>query len=148
MKYLALVFALVLTGCALPNTNPGVYGSKQVFRQGKANGGVILSVTPVQIDRGTAGVGAGVGAVVGGLLGRQIGNGSGRKAATSLGAVLGGSLGNQVERGRNAAQGYAVVVKLDSGRTQSYIQDSSVPLSTGMRVVVVGQGRDSRVFPG
>lgn len=139
---------LALAGCATQNTNPGVYSAGRVFSEGRAQTGVVLSVSQVSLQKAPSGYAALGGAVVGGLLGRQIGGGSGRDVGTAVGAVVGGNIASSLSSGSRVVPGYVIVVKSDRGRTTSYVQDQSVQIVPGMRVVVIGQGRDSRVFPG
>lgn len=142
------VFALVMAGCSTVNTNARVYSAGQVFSEGRADSGVVLSVSPVNLQQGPSGYAAVGGAVLGAVVGSQIGGGSGRNAGGAVGAVLGANLANRLEAPSRVVPGYLIVVKNKRGRTSSFIQDQSIAFTPGMRVVIIGQGRDSRVFPG
>lgn len=97
--------------------------------------GVVESVNVVEIKDGSVNVlGTIVGGVLGGVLGNQVGGGSGKDIATILGAVGGAYAGNRVENNAKKAIEYRVVVRLDSGDTQTFAYATEPTIETGARV--------------
>jgi len=96
-----------------------------------ASCGIVRSITAVQQQGQTSGVGAALGAIVGGVAGNQVGGGSGQKIATVAGAVGGALLGNNIEQNRNTTTNYEVAIDMESGG-QTFI---TVPDASG---IVVG----------
>jgi outer membrane lipoprotein SlyB len=104
-RTLALIFALLLAGCASAPPGAGVAGT-----------GVVQSIT-----EGTEGsqagnvIGAIGGAVLGGWLGSNIGGGAGQTIATAAGSVAGGMAGSAVGTQANVKAFWDVVVRFDDG---------------------------------
>jgi outer membrane lipoprotein SlyB len=100
------------TGVSTPaRSDRSATGSNEAFGQGPAptvqvvqapppkpvciNCGTVESVTPVERQGKTNGVGAVAGGVLGAVVGNQVGKGSGKTAATVLGAIGGGQHGRE-----------------------------------------------------
>lgn len=99
--------------------------------------GTVRSVTAItEQGRGT-GAGAVIGAIVGGVAGNQVGGGTGRDLATAAGVVGGALLGNTIERNRNSAAYYEVVIDMESGGQQVINLENPAGLATGTSVSVV-----------
>ncbi len=84
-----------------------------------------------------------LGALVGGAIGNQIGSGDGRRAATVAGAVAGGAIGNNAAKDRNSRTIYRISVRMDTGRSYTFDQDTAYRLRPGSRVEI----RDGWVEP-
>ena len=81
-------------------------------------------------------VGTIAGGVVGGVLGHQVGGGSGKDIATIAGALGGAYAGNRVQNSMAGTTEYHVVVRLESGTTQTIKLSSNPLLKVGERVRV------------
>jgi outer membrane lipoprotein SlyB len=79
-------------------------------------------------------VGTIAGGVVGGVLGHQVGGGSGKDIATIAGALGGAYAGNRVQNNMGGTTEYHVVVRLESGTTQTIKLASNPLLKVGERV--------------
>jgi outer membrane lipoprotein SlyB len=97
--------------------------------------GVIEAINVVEAKAdGNNVVGTIAGGVVGGVLGHQVGGGSGKDIATIAGALGGAYAGNRVQNNMAKSTEYHVVVRLESGTTQT-VKLASVPaLKVGERV--------------
>lgn len=155
MKVRAVVVAVVaavgLSACATGGGLQGpVYGSQEQRQLSRSLlYGEVLEVKPVILQGKQANVrGVGTGAVAGGALGvlaggalgSKVGGGTGKKLATAAGAVVGGavgaSVGNQVGERAAQRQGVEVVVRLQSGRIISALQEANPHESFSVGAVV------------
>jgi outer membrane lipoprotein SlyB len=98
--------------------------------------GTVDNVRELKQEGTGSGVGAVAGGLLGGILGHQVGQGSGNKIATVLGAVGGAYAGHQVEKSRNRAVRYEIVVRMDDGTRRTLQQDSVPAWRIGARVRV------------
>lgn len=99
--------------------------------------GVVESVEVVEVDKSSPNVlGTIAGGVVGGLLGNQVGGGTGKGVATVAGAIGGAYAGNQIEKKLSKKNEYRVVVRLDSGGTQTltYAEDPAIKVGALVRI--------------
>jgi outer membrane lipoprotein SlyB len=101
-----------------------------------ANCGTVASVTPVQRDAKTSGLGVIAGGLLGGMVGNQVGGGTGKTIATVLGMVGGGWAGNTVEQRMKKETVYQVEVRMEDGTLRTFEQAS--PAAVGARVTVDG----------
>ena len=124
--------AALLLGCVAPPNQPG--GVKAC-----RDCGTVRSIDSASGSDQTSGAGALMGAVVGGVIGHQFGSGRGKDAATAAGAVGGAVAGNEMERQRNAAGFYRVLVKMDDGGMRTINVGVLNGLREGDRVRVAGQ---------
>jgi outer membrane lipoprotein SlyB len=108
-----------------------------------ADCGVVEAVNAVEAKGNAGYVGTITGGVLGAILGSQVGRGDGRTAAGILGAVGGAYVGREIERAGRTRTHYVVVVRLDSGSTQTRSYDARPPLRIGDRVRV-GEGALTR----
>lgn len=103
--------------------------------------GWVLSVRAVKVEGNTYGAGMAAGAVMGGAGGSLAGGGSGNETVKVIGAVggavLGGLLGMLIEQGVTTDSATEVIVQLDSGKTQAYVEKIEDPLAPGDRVIVM-----------
>lgn len=101
------------------------------------NCGVIEAVNLVEAKgEGNNVVGTIAGGVVGGVLGHQVGGGSGKDMATIAGALGGAYAGNRVQNNMGKTTEYDVVVRLESGASQTVKFPTDPALKTGQRVKV------------
>lgn len=98
--------------------------------------GTVRSVTAITEQGQSTGAGAVIGAIVGGVAGNQVGGGSGRDLATAAGVVGGALLGNNIERNRNAAAYYEVVIDMENGGQQVVNLQDPAGISSGSSVYV------------
>jgi len=99
--------------------------------------GVIEAINVVDVRKDANNVvGTIAGGVVGGVLGHQVGGGSGKDIATIAGALGGAYAGNRVQNGMAGTPEYHVVVRLESGTTQTIKLSSNPLLKVGERVRV------------
>jgi len=110
------------------------YAERPPAAKGSPHAGRVVSVTPVQAEKPTSGLGAVGGAVVGGLLGNQVGKGNGRILGTVVGAVGGGFAGNQIEKSVNKDTRYEVRVRMDDGSHRTFTYHSAPGVQPGERV--------------
>ncbi|MEO7335224.1 MAG: glycine zipper 2TM domain-containing protein [Caldimonas sp.] len=102
-----------------------------------ANCGVIESVRRVEESADSNNVlGTVAGGVAGGVLGHQVGGGKGRDLATIAGALGGAYAGNRVQNNMNKSAEYLVVVRLESGASQTVKFENEPSLKVGERVKV------------
>lgn len=100
------------------------------------NCAVVEAVNVVEVSGDGSYLGTIGGAVVGGLLGNQVGSGSGRTAASVAGAVGGAVAGREIERNMRRQQRYEVVVRYNSGGTQTLTYENDPGFRAGDRVRV------------
>ncbi|WP_137893825.1 glycine zipper 2TM domain-containing protein [Ramlibacter sp. 2FC] len=99
--------------------------------------GTVESVTQVQREAPTSGMGAVAGGVLGAVVGNQVGKGGGRTAATVLGAVGGGLLGNTVEKRMRPQTVYQIGVRMENGQLRTV--ERAAPVNVGSRVTLEGE---------
>jgi outer membrane lipoprotein SlyB len=122
-----LGFALLLGGCASPNSRSG---DSPVYRQGVVDRIEVLRKGDTNNIAGTV-----LGGIAGGLLGHQVGGGSGQTAATILGSVGGAVAGNQVQKNaRGSNETFRVTVRYDNGATETIHQDDINEMRVGDKV--------------
>ncbi len=85
------------------------------------NCGTVAAVNLVEVKGEGGYLGAIGGGVVGALLGSQVGGGSGRTAAQIAGAVGGAYAGHAIEANVRKSNHYEVVVRLETGATQTVV---------------------------
>jgi outer membrane lipoprotein SlyB len=144
----ALLCTAFLAGCAQPGLTGTVYNRGETRQAQTVEMGVVESVRAVTIEGRTDGVtGAVAGAAIGGLAGRSVGGGRGRDIATVAGAVAGGVAGQAIEQAVTRRPGVEIMVRLDSGRMISVVQeeDPRAVFRPGDRVRVLSGGGSTRV---
>lgn len=143
---LAIIPACVaLYGCA-QNVSPNTYTTGEVGVVSKVKPGVIIAKRVINIDNSS-----GVGGVAGVGAGAAAGSMIGSRAATNIvggvgGAVVAGVVGHQIDKAVNRHVGYEYIIKLDEDSTVAVVQEKSVQLATGQRVLVI-YGAMTRVVP-
>lgn len=143
MRYVLLVAALLLAGCA---GGPKGIGSRPADKPKEVvQSGVIESVTPIELDASSY-AGANVGGVFG-QVGGASGGGRGGAVGSILGGVLGATLGQQA--GIATKPGLEIWVKLDETGRSTYVMQPGKPdaFKVGDRVRVVRKDGDARVEP-
>jgi outer membrane lipoprotein SlyB len=101
------------------------------------NCGVVEAVNLVETKgEGHNVVGTIAGGVVGGVLGHQVGGGSGKDIATIAGALGGAYAGNRIQNNMGKTPEYQVVVRLETGATQTVKFATDPAFKTGERVRV------------
>ena len=131
---------LMLGACATQTDSRPVY----VEDSSRVQFGYVEGIAFIAGPGTSSGGGAIVGGIIGGVLGHQVGSGRGNTAATVVGAAGGALIGNEVEKNRNAGERIELRVRLDTGATVTYTQDSPRDFANGDRVRVEG----GRVFRG
>lgn len=111
--------------------------SQSRARPACSNCGVVASVNRVEVENRSPNVlGTIAGGVLGGVLGNQVGGGNGRSLATIAGAVGGGYAGNRIEDNMSTNHEYRVVVRLESGATQSFSYAADPAIRVGAPVKI------------
>jgi len=101
------------------------------------NCGVVEAINVVDAKGdGNNVVGTIAGGVLGGVLGHQVGGGSGKDLATIAGALGGAYAGNRVQNNMAKTTEYHVVVRLESGTTQTVKLAADPAVKVGERVKV------------
>ena len=98
-----------------------------------------INVVEVKADSNNV-VGTIAGGVVGGVLGHQVGGGTGKDIATIAGALGGAYAGNRVQNNIAKTTEYHIVVRLESGTTQTVKFAANPGLKVGERVRLEGDG--------
>lgn len=107
--------------------------------QGCPSCGVIEAINVVEAKAGGNNVvGTIAGGVVGGVLGHQVGGGTGKDIATIAGALGGAYAGNRVQNNMAKTTEYHIVVRLESGTTQTVNLAANPGLKVGERVKLEG----------
>jgi len=145
MKRVVIILAVsaILGGCVQKNLTGNSYSRSQVQKPQQVEYAVVETVQPVVIQGRTDGiVGAGSGAIIGGIAGSTLGGGKGSSITTVLGAVAGGLAGQALEESSTSVQGQEVVVRMDSGRTFSIVQEvkNNMFFRQGDRVRILTSG--------
>ena len=104
--------------------------------------GVVESVTAVQVEGKTNGVGAVAGGVGGALVGNRIAGGNNRTLGGVVGAVGGGLLGNAIEKHERKVTVYDVNVRMADGTLRT-VRESTSP-AVGEKVRVEADGLHDR----
>lgn len=141
----ALVITLGLAGCATPIPGSETYQAQESGVEQSVRYGVVESVRPVVLDKGTTGVGIGAGAILGGIAGSQIGHGWGSAAAGVAGALAGGIAGQAIERNTSQSQGLEITVRLRNAQTVVISQPATEQFVPGDRVRLISSGGRTRV---
>jgi outer membrane lipoprotein SlyB len=108
--------------------------------------GVVDSVTPIEVQGQTNGVGAVAGGVGGALIGSQIAGRGNHTLGGVLGAVGGGLLGNTIEKHERRTTVYDVHVRMEDGSTRT-VRQSHAP-AVGEHVYVEGHTLRARTEQG
>jgi outer membrane lipoprotein SlyB len=142
MKRIITLLALtaLLGGCVQQNLSGTTYSRNQVQQAQQIEYAIVDSAQPVVIQGRTDGVvGAGSGAIIGGIAGSTMGGGKGSSIMTVLGAVAGGMAGQAIEENATTVQGQEIVVRTDSGRLFSIVQEvqNNMMFRAGDRVRVL-----------
>jgi outer membrane lipoprotein SlyB len=148
-KTTAILAALaLLSACAHPNQNR--YAARDVGLTADIEFGTVAAVRTVEITGENSGAGAAVGMTAGAVGGSFIGSGDGSIAGLLAGAIIGAVAGAAAEQAMQDRQGIEYVVKLDTGKAQSVVQniaEGDAPIAVGDRVMVQQQGGYRRVLP-
>jgi outer membrane lipoprotein SlyB len=96
----------------------------------------VVSVTPLEREPASGGVGAVAGGLLGALVGNQFGQGQGKDVATVIGAIGGGIAGNAMEKKSKKITTFQVQVRMDDGSSRSL--ELPEPYGVGVRVRVEG----------
>ena len=145
MKYLSLLLARALAGCATSNSGD-VYSRDETRQVQHIKMGVVESVRQVQIEGTEGTIGAVAGGVVGGAVGNTVGHGTGRTLATVVGAVAGALAGKMAEGELTKADGVEITVKMDgSGELLAIVQEATEEFHPGEKVRLLENGGSTRV---
>jgi outer membrane lipoprotein SlyB len=140
---MVVVIGLLIAGCA-PSTSGQVYSRDQARMAHTVENGLVEQVKAVKIEGTRSGAGAVGGGVAGGVLGSTIGSGRGSTIAAVAGALAGAAAGAAAEEQITKADGLEILVRLDSGRLVTVVQENDVAFAPGDRVQVL-TGSDGTV---
>ena len=104
--------------------------------------GVVESITAVQVQGQTNGVGAVAGGVGGALVGNRIAGSHNRTLGGVVGAVGGGLLGNAIEKHERTSTVYDVNVRMEDGTLRTVRQTAQPAI--GSKVLVEADGLHAR----
>jgi outer membrane lipoprotein SlyB len=145
MKYLSILMAVILAGCASSNAGD-VYSRSETRQVQHIKMGVVEGVRQVKIEGTDSGVGAVAGGVVGGVAGSSLGNGKGEIITGVLGAVAGALAGSVAEETLTKKDGVEITVKLDtSGELVAIVQEATEEFHPGEKVRLLESGGTTRV---
>ncbi|HEY8085515.1 MAG TPA: glycine zipper 2TM domain-containing protein [Methylophilaceae bacterium] len=144
MKYLSLLLAIVLVGCASSNAGD-VYSRDETRQIQHIKMGVVESVRQVKIEGTDSKMGAVAGGVVGGVAGSSMGKGRGEIITGVLGAVAGALVGSAAEEAMTKKDGLEITVKLDSGDLVAIVQEATEAFHPGEKVRLLESGGITRV---
>lgn len=144
MRYLSLLLAVMLVGCASSNSGD-VYTREQTRQVEHIKMGVVESVRQVQIEGTDSIFGTVAGGAVGGVAGNAIGKGKGRNLTTVIGAVAGALAGKAAEEGLTKKDGIEITVKLDNGELVAVVQEATEEFHPGEKVRLLESGGVTRV---
>lgn len=149
MKIKPLILAgllATLSGCAAINP-PSAYTSADIARAQSVTFGRVVAVSPEKIRvQGNGAVmraGEQAGSAIGSTAGRTAQTGN---AGAAIGQAVGGILAGGMEMAMNTADGLAITVKLDDGRTLAVLQPAKPTFAVGQRVAVGEFGGQTRVI--
>ncbi len=100
--------------------------------------GTVESISTVERQADTSGVGAVAGGLTGALLGNQIGRGNGRTVMTIAGGAGGAYLGNKIEGNTRRSTSYKIVVRMENGSERTIYQTEPPTVAVGGSVQIVG----------
>jgi outer membrane lipoprotein SlyB len=150
MKFLPVVVAILLTGCASGLTS-SAYSRDQARRAMEVQIGSVEHIREVKIEGTATGrglsVGASAGGMVGAIAGLGAGNGRGSLVGSIIGSVAGGLIGAAAEESVTARDGIEITVRLDNGKLLAVTQekDQAEVFNVGDRVRVLSDGSVTRV---
>ncbi len=104
--------------------------------------GVVESITPIEVQGQTNGVGAVAGGVGGALVGNRIAGSNNRTLGGVVGAVGGGLLGNAIEKHQRKTTVFDVNVRMQDGSLRT-VRESTSP-AVGEKVRVESDGLHER----
>jgi outer membrane lipoprotein SlyB len=144
MKYINVLLAVMLVGCASSNSGD-VYTREQTRQVEHIKMGVVESVRQVQIEGTDSVFGTVAGGAVGGVAGNAIGKGKGRNLTTVIGAVAGALAGKAAEEQLTKKDGIEITVKLDNGEMVAVVQEATEEFHPGEKVRLLENGGVTRV---
>jgi outer membrane lipoprotein SlyB len=144
MKYLSLLLAALLVGCASSNAGD-VYSREQTRQVQHIKMGVVESVRQVKIEGTDSMVGAIAGGAIGGVAGHSVGEGNGKDVATVVGVIAGALAGKAAEEELTKEDGVEITVKLDSGELVAVVQEATEEFHPGEKVRLLDDGGVTRV---
>lgn len=144
-----LVLLLVLTTACTPIQGQNRYSQHEAGQATEIAYGTITRVKPVAIQGQSTGLGTSAGMAAGSVAGYQVGNGNGQLGGLIAGMIIGGIVGHLAEQEVHNNQGYEYIIKLDSKRAISVVQnhrDGDKIFSKGDRVMIQTSGSYQRVM--
>jgi outer membrane lipoprotein SlyB len=147
-KILCIALAACLTGltlgCSHRSGSTG-YAANQVMN---VEYGTVRELRRVNMRGYSNGVGAVTGAVVGAVTGSAVSGRWDKGLGAMLGIMVGGLVGSAAQQNMTAADGYELVIQLDSGRTVAIaVPAADGQFNIGQRVKLMENARGSQVMP-
>lgn len=99
--------------------------------------GTVRNIQVIEEEGKGTGLGAVAGGVAGGLIGSQIGSGTGNTVATVAGVAGGAYAGHQVEKKVKTKKTYKITVRMDTGKTRIFNQETEPAVHVGDKVKLV-----------
>lgn len=119
---------------------PAVAAPAQKVIKYCSNCGKIEAVNLIEVKGDGTYLGTIGGGVVGALLGSQVGKGNGRTAAQIAGAIGGAYAGRAIEKNAKKASHYEVLVRLQTGGTQTFTYETDPGVKIGEDVKITDAG--------
>ncbi|MEZ5435604.1 MAG: hypothetical protein R3E67_03105 [Pseudomonadales bacterium] len=110
--------------------------------------GTVREMRRVNMRGYSNGVGAVTGSVIGGIAGNAVSGQWDKGLGTMLGILVGGLVGSVAQQNITEADGWELIIQLDSGRTVAIaVPTSEQQFGVGQRVKLMENPRGSRVVP-
>lgn len=151
MKLIVLLLFIGLISCssmeriAAESSDGNTYKTTEVGELSTVSEGVIIAIRKVTIA-GSKGLGAATGGAVGAVTGSTINKAeTDRAIAGSLGALAGAVVGSMIEENLTEKDAFEFVIKLDSGRVVSLVQNTDQELKVGDNVYIIKSSEQVRI---
>ena len=143
---LALIVCSGLVGCA--HRSGESYGRYEANQAMNVEYGTVRELRRVNMRGYSNGVGAVTGSVVGAVAGHAVSGRWDKGLGTMLGILVGGLVGTVAQQNLTEADGWELIIQLDSGRTVAIaVPVTDAQFSVGQRVKLMENARGSRVTP-
>ena len=146
--YYYLISILFIFSCTNMSYQPDVVSKSDIQKQQYVVLGSIIEITKVTIE-GDREVGAAAGALIGGVAGQSITDSEPESdIATIIGGLVGSAVGAEVGSKLTKKDGVELLIKTDTGRLVSIIQEvSKYNFKINQKVQIIKRNGKSRVLP-
>jgi outer membrane lipoprotein SlyB len=143
-----LVSLITITSCASYSYEPNVVSKYDVQKQQLVRFGEIIDINAVIIE-GNREVGSIAGAAIGGAIGKNATDSDPESdIAGILGGLIGSAIGSEISSSVSEKDGIELLIKTDSGKYLSVIQEkSNIDFKKGQYVQIITRNGKTRVLP-